>query len=169
MSARPGPNPPTNSTRRWSPSWKSEDSTPPRSSPKPLTDEAAQAADVVVTMGCGDTCPFYPGKRYLDWDLPDPAGLPVEEVRPIIDDIDGRVRNLLAQLARPSGTMTFTIPPRLSSASASVGSTVCSPDTPESSNPRHRRRRRVQCSHQVSPEAASGSIGIKNTSVPTHP
>ncbi|MDE3203730.1 MAG: arsenate reductase ArsC [Acidobacteriota bacterium] len=66
--------------------------------PKPLTDADAREADVVVTMGCGDTCPFYPGKRYLDWDLTDPAGLPVEEVRPIVDDIDRRVRGLLAEL-----------------------------------------------------------------------
>ena len=66
--------------------------------PKALTDDDAQAADVVVTMGCGDTCPFYPGKRYIDWDLPDPAGLPVEEVRSIVDDIDRRVQSLLAQL-----------------------------------------------------------------------
>jgi len=71
---------------------------PSREFPKPLTDEAAQAADVVVTMGCGDTCPFYPGKRYLDWELTDPAGRPVEEVRPIVDDIDRRVRALLAEL-----------------------------------------------------------------------
>jgi protein-tyrosine-phosphatase len=66
--------------------------------PKPLTDELAQAADVVVKMGCGDTCPYYPGKTYLDWDLPDPAGLPPDEVRPIVDDIDRRVRDLLSQL-----------------------------------------------------------------------
>ena len=67
--------------------------------PKPLTDDDARAADVVVTMGCGDTCPFYPGKRYLDWDLQDPAGLPVEQVRPIVADIDRRVRGLLEELA----------------------------------------------------------------------
>lgn len=66
--------------------------------PKPLTDDDAQAADVVVTMGCGDTCPYYPGKRYLDWELTDPAGLPVDRVRPIVDDIDRRVRELLAEL-----------------------------------------------------------------------
>jgi arsenate reductase len=53
---------------------------------------------VIVTMGCGDSCPVYPGKRYLDWDLPDPAGLPVEAVRPIVDEIDRRVRALLAEL-----------------------------------------------------------------------
>jgi protein-tyrosine-phosphatase len=69
-----------------------------REFPKPLTDGDARAADVVVTMGCGDTCPFYPGKRNVDWKLPDPAGLPVEEVRPIIDDIDRRVQALLAEL-----------------------------------------------------------------------
>ncbi len=67
--------------------------------PKPLNDDDARAADVVVTMGCGDTCPFYPGKRYLDWDLQDPAGLPVEQVRPIVADIDRRVRGLLEELA----------------------------------------------------------------------
>lgn len=59
-----------------------------REFPKPLTDETARIADVVVTMGCGDTCPFYPGKRYLDWDLEDPAGKPVEAVRPIVEEID---------------------------------------------------------------------------------
>lgn len=66
--------------------------------PKPLTDDDARAADVVVTMGCGDTCPFYPAKRYLDWDLPDPAGLAVEQVRPIVNDIEIRVRALLEEL-----------------------------------------------------------------------
>ncbi|HEX8768403.1 MAG TPA: arsenate reductase ArsC [Jatrophihabitans sp.] len=68
-------------------------------SPQRLTDEAVSAADVVVTMGCGDACPVYPGKRYLDWQLDDPAGLPVEEVRPIRDDIDRRVRGLLNELS----------------------------------------------------------------------
>lgn len=76
---------------------------PSREFPKPLTDEDAKAADVVITMGCGDTCPFYPGKRYLDWELQDPAGLPIEQVRPIVDDIDRRVRDLLGELARASG------------------------------------------------------------------
>jgi arsenate reductase (thioredoxin) len=66
--------------------------------PKPITDEIARAADVIVTMGCGDACPVYPGKRYLDWDLTDPAGLPVDLVRPIVDDIDHRVQALLAEL-----------------------------------------------------------------------
>ncbi len=69
-----------------------------RELPKLLTDDAAREADAVVTMGCGDACPFYPGKRYLDWDLPDPAGRPVEEVRPIRDEIDRRVRTLLDEL-----------------------------------------------------------------------
>jgi protein-tyrosine-phosphatase len=71
---------------------------PTREFPKPLTDEMAQTADVIVTMGCGDTCPVYPGKRYVDWELEDPAGKPVEQVRPIVDEIDGRVRALLAEL-----------------------------------------------------------------------
>jgi protein-tyrosine-phosphatase len=69
-----------------------------QSLPKPLTDEAARAADVVVTMGCGDACPVYPGTRHLDWQLADPAGQGVEAVRPIRDEIDGRVRALLAEL-----------------------------------------------------------------------
>ena len=66
--------------------------------PTPLTADKVQAADVVITMGCGDACPIYPGKRYLDWDLPDPAGLPVEQVRPIRDDIGRLVQALLAEL-----------------------------------------------------------------------
>lgn len=69
-----------------------------REFPKPLTDDVVRAADVVITMGCGDACPVYPGKRYLDWDLTDPAGKTVEQVRPIRDDIDARVRGLLAEL-----------------------------------------------------------------------
>ena len=67
--------------------------------PKPLTDSAVSAADAVVTMGCGDACPFYPGKRYLDWQLADPAGKPVEAVRPIRDEIEERVKALLEELA----------------------------------------------------------------------
>ena len=67
--------------------------------PKLLSDDAVEAADVVVTMGCGDACPVFPGKRYLDWELPDPAGMGVHEVRPIRDEIDRRVRELLAELA----------------------------------------------------------------------
>lgn len=70
--------------------------------PKPLTDEVVRAADVVITMGCGDACPVYPGKRYLDWDLEDPAGRSAEEVRPIRDEIDRRVRALLEELV-PAG------------------------------------------------------------------
>jgi arsenate reductase (thioredoxin) len=66
--------------------------------PKPLTDEVVRAADVVVTMGCGDACPVYPGKRYVDWDLADPAGLPLDGVRAIRDDIELRVRTLLDEL-----------------------------------------------------------------------
>jgi arsenate reductase (thioredoxin) len=66
--------------------------------PKPLTDDAIHAADVVITMGCGDACPIYPGKRYLDWNLPDPAGLPPDRVRPIRDAIDQHVQALLRDL-----------------------------------------------------------------------
>jgi arsenate reductase len=66
--------------------------------PKPWTDEVVRAADVVVTMGCGDACPVFPGKRYEDWTLSDPAGLDVDSVRPIRDDIKARVEFLLASL-----------------------------------------------------------------------
>jgi arsenate reductase (thioredoxin) len=66
-----------------------------REFPKPWTDEIVQAADVVVTMGCGDACPIFPGKRYEEWELPDPAGQSVDAVRPIRDDIEERVRRLL--------------------------------------------------------------------------
>jgi arsenate reductase (thioredoxin) len=62
--------------------------------PKPWTDEIVQAADVIVTMGCGDTCPIHPGRRYLDWDVPDPNGRPIEDVRDIRDDIQARVTAL---------------------------------------------------------------------------
>ena len=70
--------------------------------PKPLTHEAARSADVIITMGCGDACPVFPGKRYLNWDLADPAGKSVAEVSPIIDDIEQRARALLAELLEPS-------------------------------------------------------------------
>ena len=66
--------------------------------PQPLTRELAQQADIVVTMGCGDQCPFIPGKRYLDWDLPDPAHRPVDEVRATRDEINRRVQKLLVEL-----------------------------------------------------------------------
>jgi arsenate reductase (thioredoxin) len=69
-----------------------------REYPKPLTTEAVEGSDVVITMGCGDACPVLPGKRYLDWSLQDPAGRGVDAVRPIRDDIDRRVRQLLAEL-----------------------------------------------------------------------
>ena len=71
--------------------------------PKTWTDDEVRAADVVVTMGCGDTCPVFPGKRYEDWELDDPAGQPVEAVRPIRDEIERRVRALLAELNVPAG------------------------------------------------------------------
>ncbi len=69
-----------------------------REFPKPLTTEAVEGADVVITMGCGDACPVFPGKRYLDWELDDPAGMSPAEVRRIRDEIDRRVRGLLAEL-----------------------------------------------------------------------
>jgi arsenate reductase (thioredoxin) len=71
--------------------------------PQGLTTELAEWADVVVTMGCGDECPYIPGKRYLDWDLPDPKRLPVDHVRVIRDEIDDRVRGLVAELDGPAG------------------------------------------------------------------
>ncbi|CAL9310691.1 arsenate reductase ArsC [Streptomyces sp. SudanB182_2057] len=70
--------------------------------PKVLTTEAVQASDVVITMGCGDTCPVFPGKRYLDWRLPDPAGQGVDAVRPIRDEIEERVRALITEIAPPA-------------------------------------------------------------------
>jgi len=68
--------------------------------PKPMTGNMVKAADVVITMGCGDACPIYPGKRYEDWELEDPAGKDLETVRRIRDDIEARVRRLAAELAR---------------------------------------------------------------------
>ena len=70
--------------------------------PKVLTTEAVQASDVVITMGCGDACPIFPGKRYEDWKLDDPAGQGIEAVRPIRDEIERRVRVLLEELAVPA-------------------------------------------------------------------
>lgn len=75
--------------------------------PKPWTDDIVESADVVVTMGCGDACPVFPGKRYEDWVLPDPAGAEVAAVRPIRDDIERRVRHLLEDL----GVATTDAPP----------------------------------------------------------
>jgi protein-tyrosine-phosphatase len=69
--------------------------------PKPWTDEIVRAADVVVTMGCGDSCPIFPATRYHDWEIRDPAGLPVEDVRPIRDELGERVRDLMADLRIP--------------------------------------------------------------------
>ncbi len=68
--------------------------------PKKLTDDMARGADIIVTMGCGDACPVYPAKRYVDWELPDPAGKPLEDVRPIRDEIADRVDALLAELLK---------------------------------------------------------------------
>ena len=78
-----------------------------REFPKPLTDDVARAADVLVTMGCGDACPVFPGKRYLDWELDDPDGRSPEEVRRIRDDIDADVRALLAELVPGAGPTPF--------------------------------------------------------------
>jgi arsenate reductase (thioredoxin) len=70
--------------------------------PKPWTEEIVRAADAVITMGCGDSCPVFPGKRYLDWTLDDPAGLSLDDVRPIRDAIEERVRALLRELDVPT-------------------------------------------------------------------
>jgi arsenate reductase len=72
--------------------------------PKPWTDDIVRAADAVVTMGCGDACPVFPGVRYLDWDLDDPAGRPAEEIRPIRNEIERRVRELMTDLGIPGAT-----------------------------------------------------------------
>ncbi len=69
--------------------------------PKIITDDAVIASDVVITMGCGDTCPFYPGKRYEEWLLPDPAGQSIDDIRPIRDDIRARVEKLITELTAP--------------------------------------------------------------------
>ena len=75
-----------------------------REFPKPLTGNQVQAANLVITMGCGDACPVFPGKRYLDWDLPEPADSPCDQVRPIRDDIQRRVRRLLTELGAAAGS-----------------------------------------------------------------
>jgi arsenate reductase (thioredoxin) len=72
--------------------------------PQRWTDDVVRTADAVITMGCGDSCPVFPGVRYVDWDLDDPAGLPIEEVRPIRDEIERRVRALMAELDIPEIT-----------------------------------------------------------------
>ena len=88
----------TRSTRPPSRPWPNSASTCPPRSPKVLTTEAVKESDVVITMGCGDTCPIFPGKRYEDWELEDPAGQGVESVRPIRDDIKARIEDLIASL-----------------------------------------------------------------------
>jgi len=75
---------------------------PHKEFPKPITDELAREADVIVTMGCGDSCPVFPGKRYVDWELEDPAGKTIEQVQPIVEEIDRRVRTLMDELLGPA-------------------------------------------------------------------
>ena len=101
-SAPPAPSPPTRSTPPPSRRWPRSASTSPPSSPKILTTDAVKASDVVITMGCGDACPFFPGKRYEDWELDDPAGKGVEAVRPIRDEIRRRVESLISELVPTS-------------------------------------------------------------------
>ena len=97
-SARPAPPPPARSTRPSSRSSPSAASPWPTPYPKPLSDNVVRAADVIITMGCGDACPIFPGKRYEDWDVADPAGQPIEVVRDIRDDIQARVTALLRDI-----------------------------------------------------------------------
>ena len=93
--------------------------------PKPLTDEVVRAADVVITMGCGDACPIYPGKRYEDWELDDPAEQDLETVRRIRDEIDARVQKLIAELLPDDGALRPTSRGRCrSDARASAGRRV---------------------------------------------
>ena len=86
--------------------------------PKPLTDEFVRAADMVITMGCGDACPIYPGKRYEDWTLDDPAGQDLETVRRIRDEIDTRVRKLVSDLLAQEGLAKSTPCPQGSAGSS---------------------------------------------------
>lgn len=79
-----------------------------REYPKPWTDEIVKAADVVITMGCGDSCPYFPGKRYEDWELTDPHGLDVAAVRPVRDEIERRVLELLEELSVPAQPVSFS-------------------------------------------------------------
>jgi arsenate reductase len=101
-----------------------------REKPELLRDAAVREADVVITMGCADACPIYPGKRYEDWDLPDPAGRPLAAVRPIRDEIEARVRSLVSSLGSPS--------PLNRSPATSYPASSISPPRPE---PRPGRRR----------------------------
>ncbi len=95
-----------------------------REFPKPLTGDAVEIADVVITMGCGDACPFYPGKRYEDWELEDPAGKDLDTVRAIRDEIERRVRNLVEELGQPgTGTDSGGLPNRRASSSETSNST----------------------------------------------
>jgi protein-tyrosine-phosphatase len=73
-----------------------------REYPKPWTDEIVRAADVVITMGCGDACPIFPGKRYEDWQITDPAGFSIDDIRPVREEIRQRVENLLDELLTPA-------------------------------------------------------------------
>ena len=94
-----------------------------RELPKPLTNESVEVSDVVITMGCGDACPFYPGKRYVDWELEDPAGKDLDTVRAIRDEIGRRVRNLVEELGQPgTGTDSGGLPNRRASTSDSSNS-----------------------------------------------
>jgi Low molecular weight phosphotyrosine protein phosphatase len=134
--------------------------------PKPLTDEFVKAADAVITMGCGEACPIYPGKRYEDWELDDPAGQPVEVVRRIRDDIDARVQLLLAG-AYPNFSICG-LPYYLSATSATGGRWRIAPAPTWrrpgwsccSSRPPERSTRRPSRSPSPASAAASGSCAM---------
>jgi arsenate reductase len=98
--------------------------------PKVLTTGAVEASDVVITMGCGDVCPLFPGKRYLDWQLADPAGKGVESVRPIRDEIEQRIRTLLAELTGPARPTRSPRPSRPQGRTTGVPDTSTEPGRP---------------------------------------
>ena len=106
--APPAPTRPMSSTPPSSRRWRRSASTVSKEFPKPLTDEVVKAADAVITMGCGDACPIYPGKRYEDWELEDPAGKDLETVRRIRDEIAARVMALIEEVSPPKGDIAAT-------------------------------------------------------------
>ena len=104
------PTPASRSTPPPSPPWPNGGIDITDGFPKPWTEEVVRAADVVVSMGCGDACPIFPGKRYEDWEVTDPAGLDVESVRPIRDDLERRVVHLMGELDIPTSNTAATVP-----------------------------------------------------------
>ena len=121
--------------------------------PKPLTDEVVRAADVVITMGCGDACPIYPGKRYEDWELDDPAGQDLETVRRIRDELDRRVQTLIGELLPDDAAAADAVAARsrgCSRPSSSARSRSSSPAAARSWSTRRRRRSATSASRSAS-------------------